>query len=156
VTKFRVDYTGAITATGTIGTVAAGDAAAGSVGEYVNSLVASGSAVGLSNGTDGNVTSISLTAGDWDVTGAVNFVSAAATVTQKSAGITVTSATIPTDGSEVFNGSQTTTASFTDGITLPVKRINVSSTTTVYLVGKVAFSAGSVSAFGTINARRVR
>jgi len=156
VTKFRVDYTGAITATGTIGTVAAGDAAAGSVGEYVNSLVAVGSAVGLSNGAAGNVTSISLTAGDWDVIGAINFVSASATVTQKCAGITTTSVTIPSDGSEVFNGSQTTVASFTDGITLPRKRINVSGTTTVYLVGKADFSAGSVSAFGTINARRVR
>jgi len=156
VSKFKVNAAGTVTLTGIVGTAAVGDATAGSVGEYVNSLVPVGSAVGLSNGADGNVTSISLTAGDWDLTGAINFVSASATVTQKSAGITVTSATIPTDGSEVFNGSQTTTASFTDGITLPVKRINVSSTTTVYLVGKVAFSAGSVSAFGTINARRVR
>lgn len=138
------------------GTIAVGNATAGNVGEFVSSLVAVGSPVALTTATAANVTSISLTAGDWDVDGNINFSASSATVTGTSGGITATSATVPTDGSEVYSGVQVTLLSETDSVTIPRKRINVNSTTTVYLVGKSTFSAGSVGAFGSINARRVR
>lgn len=138
------------------GTVTGGNATAGYYGEIVTNKVASGSAVSLTTATGANITSISLTAGDWNVSGNVNFSASTATVTGTSAGISATSATVPTDGSEVFSGVQVTLLSENDSVTLPPKQINVTTTTTVFLVGKCTFSAGSVSAFGSILARRIR
>jgi hypothetical protein len=129
---------------------------AGAIGEYVSSLIASGSAVSLTNATAANVTSISLTAGDWDVRGNVNFTETTSTVTARSAGISTTSATLPTDGSEGYCGVQSTVTSETNTITLPAKRISLSTTTTVYLVGQATFSAGTCAGFGTLTARRTR
>jgi Pectate lyase superfamily protein len=135
---------------------AGGNATAGSIGEYVSSAIASGSAVSLTTATAANVTSISLTAGDWDVDGNVNIAGSTATYTQGVGGISTTSATLPTDGTEVNSGAQFTALSVTDGLTLPRKRVSISSTTTVYLVGKATFSAGTMTAYGSISARRVR
>lgn len=131
-------------------------ATAGDLGEIVESKVASGSAVSLTTATAANVTSITLTAGDWDVSGNVNFAAASATSSAASAGISTTTATLPTDGTEAYNGEIITTASSNSTITLPRKRISLSGTTTIYLVGSKTFSAGTVGAFGAINARRVR
>jgi hypothetical protein len=135
---------------------AGGNATTGTVGEYVSSLVAIGSPQSLSNGTAANVTSISLTAGDWDVEGNVNFTETTSTVTARTAGISSTSATLPTDGSEAYCGVQSTVTSETNSIPLPRKRISIASTTTVYLVAKATFSAGTCGGFGAITARRVR
>jgi hypothetical protein len=151
--KFR----GLITPVGGIlGVTDASNATAGNDGEFVSSLIASGSAVSLTTATAANITSISLTAGDWDVEGNIDFSASTATVTGTSGGISTTTATVPTDGSEVYSGVQVTLLSENDAVTLPRKRISISGTTTVYLVGKSTFSAGSVSAFGSITARRVR
>lgn len=148
---------GNITAPNLIAMSAGGDnAIAGNIGEYVESLLASGSATSMSSGTMKNVTSISLTAGDWDVFGNVNYAGASATMSQANGGISTTSATLPTDGTEVYSADQTVALSATNSIPLPPKRINVSVTTTVYLVGKISFSAGTVTGFGAIRARRSR
>lgn len=139
-----------------LGTATNDNAPAGAVGEYVSSLIASGSAVSLTNNTTVNITSISLTAGDWDVGGNVNFSETTSTVTARSAGTTSTSATVPTDGSEAFCGTQSTVTSETNSITLSRKRFSLSATTTVYLVGRASFSAGTCAGFGQITARRAR
>ena len=139
-----------------LGTATNDNAAAGVVGEYTSSLVASGSAVSLTNNTTANITSISLTAGDWDVDGHVNFTETTSTVTARSAGLTSTSATVPTDGSEAFCGVQSTVTSETNSITPSRKRFSLSATTTVYLVGRASFSAGTCTGFGQITARRAR
>lgn len=137
-------------------TTTSDNAAAGFLGEFTNSLVAVGSAIALTTTVVSNVTSISLTGGDWDVEGNVNYSSGTATVTGKVAAISSTSATLPTDGSEVPNGTQMTLISAKDGTSLPRKRISLSTTTTIYLVAQATFSAGSISAYGQISARRVR
>lgn len=154
-----VNVGGSITASqtgGIVGTTTNNDASAGSVGEAVSSLVAVGSPISLTTATGANITSISLTAGDWDVSGNVNFSASTATVTGTSGGITATSATVPTDGSEVYSGVQVTLLSETDSVTIPAKRFSLSGTTTIYLVGKSTFSAGTVGGFGSITARRRR
>jgi hypothetical protein len=138
------------------GTTTNNDATALNVGEYVSSIIPTGSAVSLTTATAANVTSISLTAGDWDVVGHANMSAAAATVTAMSAGVTPTTATVPTDGSEAYSGVMLTAGTGLDTITPSRKRVSLSATTTIYLVAKATFSAGSVSAFGQINARRVR
>jgi len=139
-----------------LGTTAIGNATAGYIGEFVNSLIASGSAVSLTTATPANITSISLTAGDWDVEGSVNFSGTSATTSQFEGGISTGSATFPTDGSEVYSYAPMTTTTAIDSVAAIRKRINVSSTTTVYLVGSVTFSAGTEAGYGTVNARRVR
>lgn len=138
------------------GTTTNDNASAGEVGQEIESLVASGSAVSLTTATAANITSVSLTAGDWDVSGNVNFTETTSTVTARSAGISTTSATVPTDGSEAFCGVQSTVTSETNSITLPIKRVSLSGTTTTYLVAKATFSAGTCAGFGAIVARRVR
>jgi hypothetical protein len=90
------------------------------------------------------------------VEGNINFICNAATVTQKDGGLTSTSATIPTDGSEIEDGDQFVLVTAADSMTLPRKRFSLSGTTTVYLVAKATFSAGTVGAYGGITARRVR
>jgi hypothetical protein len=138
------------------GTIATTMADAGYVGEIIGSQVVSGSASAMATNTTLNVTSISLSAGDWEVMGHVNINSTSATVTATSAGITTTTATIPTNGTEVYSGLQTTTTTTVDSLTVTPVRIAVSTTTTVYLVARSTFSAGSRSAFGVLKARRVR
>lgn len=130
---------------------------AGMVGEYVSSAVAQATS-GLSTGTATNVTSISLTAGDWDVYGAVSFGQVGApTFTRTIASITTTSATLGTQGDTRFDLPTGPSGSADSTITIPSYRISVSSTTTVYLVGFANFTGGtSAGVYGRISARRVR
>lgn len=138
------------------GTATNDNATAGNVGEYVESLVAVGSAVSFTTATSMNITSISLTAGDWDVNGQVNYTETVATVSARAASIGSTSATLATDGSEGYCGVQSTLVTEKNSIDLPRKRISVSGTTTVYLIASCTFAAGTAGGFGFINARRVR
>lgn len=141
---------------GIIGTTTNDNATTGNVGEEIESLVASGSAVSLTTNTAANITSISLTAGDWDVEGTATFTETTSTVSARTAGIGVTSATLPTDGSEAYCGVQSTLTSELNSITLSRKRISLAAPATIYLVAKASFSAGTVASFGVISARRPR
>jgi hypothetical protein len=129
------------------------------VGEVVSSLVASGSAVAITSATTINVASISLTAGDWIVSGNINFIGTAVTLAANAngrAGINVTSATLPSDGTEVCTGGSYAAVSFNDGVTIPPKRINISATTTVYLSAtRGTWTGTSLTGFGYLYARRV-
>lgn len=144
---------------GIIGTTTNNDANTGSVGEFVSSVIVLGSAVALTTATAANVTSISLTAGDWDVWGNVNFTGGATTKLKGTyGGINTSSATIPSLELRTSYIGQDTTV-FVNGIpaynVLPT-RISVSGTTTVYLVGVATFSVSTCSVFGGMYARRVR
>ena len=132
------------------------NATAGYVGEYVTSNVPVGSSVSLTNSTPANVTSISLTAGDWDVVGNL-FFTIGGTCTTIDGQINTTSATFG-DASVLLNVSKNTSGvSLTNsGYTVPYVRVLVNTTTTVYLVGQATFSTSTVTACGTISARRVR
>ena len=129
---------------------------AGDVGESTTSLVASGSAVSLTTATGANVTSITLTAGDWDVSGIVNVAFTSATHTGTTASFSTTTATPATDGTEGYTGLQLTITSATTSIPVTEGRLSLSTSTTVYLTVKSTFSAGTAAAFGKITARRRR
>jgi len=116
--------------------------------------------VSLTTATPTNVTSITLTAGDWDVSGSVNYVANTASAAVSSVwevGINTTTATLPTDGTEAFFGiaAVIATTSFNTSLAIPRKIINVSASTPVYLVAEATFTAGTVTAYGNITARRV-
>lgn len=143
-----------------IGVIDGSAASTGNVGEAITSTVAVGSAVALTTATPANVTSISLTPGDWDVFANVNFSATSATTTAGSLwaiGVNTTSATLPVDGSEVqMLQTALTTTTFKGGDGTSRKVINLTTTTTVYLVAEATFSAGTVGAYGSISARRIR
>lgn len=141
------------------GTATNDDANAGNVGELVISTVANPGS-GITNSVSANVTSISLTAGDWDVSGVLGFSGAGTTtVTGAQGGPSLVSATMDTTtGRQVggyYNGA-TVFANVAIQVALPVTRFSFSSTTTVFLVANLSFGVSTASAFGTIRARRVR
>ena len=139
-----------------LGTATNDNASSGQIGEYISSTLATGSALSLTTATGLNIDTLSLTAGDWDVEGNININGSSATLTAFNGGITTSSITVPTDGTEVYSGVMTVVTSVVDGITIPRKRISIASTTNVYLVASATFSAGTVTGFGSISARRVR
>jgi hypothetical protein len=143
---------------GTAGTTTNNNADAGVVGEYVNSTVAVVSAVALTTATGANITSISLTAGDWNVWARLGVVNAtAATWTYLYGVISTTSASF--SGAEYFvdkpDGASVALANFQ--AVVPQQRISLAATTTIYLVCSPGFVGGTgVGGFGSISARRVR
>ena len=148
-------FAGTVTPTGGIvGTTTNNNAAAGCVGEYVSSAIEYASRVSLTTSTPANVTSISLTAGDWDVDFTVIF-SGASTGTYVIACINSTSAAM-TYGAGSFSSSPTMPTSAADCSYLMRKRVSISSTTTYYGVAEAGFSVGSPTAYGRLSARRVR
>lgn len=116
-----------------------------------------GTPVSLSTGTAANITSISLTPGTWDLTANIYFDFAGATVTSIEGAISTTSATIssppPEEVSAAALNLTTTSADYSLNITR--RRVTITSTTTYYLVGRAAFSAGSIDGYGKLLATRV-
>jgi hypothetical protein len=149
--------TGALTVSqtaGIVGTTAANNANAGAVGEFVRADQLTN--VALTTAVNKNITTLSLTAGDWDVEGWVNFgFSTAGQI--MCAALSTTSANVPAtpyDGVNLFIATgQTVSAG-----TLPTGslRVSLAATTTVYLVAQAGFTGGTCAAQGTIRARRVR
>ncbi len=133
----------------------ASSAAAGDIGETLTSAVAVTGAFNMATTVVTNVTSLSLTPGRWIVYGNANFTGTNSTITAMSAGITSTTATIPTDGTEQNSWVALTTTSFKDSIAVKPKAFTVSTTTPVYLVMVGTFStANSVGAYGSMIAQR--
>lgn len=135
-------------------------AAAGNVGQLISSTVASGSAIALTTGTQANITSISLTAGVWDIYGSISYNPAATTsITLLSGGINTTSAVLPSPPNlslNVRNTPAVVTGANAQTIPLGVTRVNITSTTTYYLITQQLFTVSTLAGFGVIEARRVR
>jgi hypothetical protein len=142
------------------GTATNDNAAAGYIGEYVSSSVAQASSIPAVLNTAVNITSISLTAGDWDVDGMVYYLPDGSTAWDLFlASVSTTSATQAsrdTGGQGILKVSGGFGTGISSGLYAPMRRISIASTTTVYLVGTISFSAGSPTMYGTIRARRMR
>jgi hypothetical protein len=142
------------TTQGIVGTTTNDNAGAGYVGEFVSSERLSSSFLTLTIGAVTNVTSITLTAGDWDVWGNISIQFTNNDGDYAFGAINTTSATLVDDS--LMSGYQY--GAITTGywrFTVPYKRISVSSNTTTYLVVQ-AGGTGTVYAGGAIYARRVR
>jgi hypothetical protein len=102
--------------------------------------------VSLTSAAVANVVSLSLPAGDWDVSGDVTFVSGGGTLNSVGCGIggigVLVNATFPPGATN----QQLATAP---------RRYNVTAATTVWLVA-LAYFSGTVSVQGAIRARRMR
>lgn len=150
--------TGAITpnqTSGITGTTTNNNAVAGAWGEYQSNVT---TGISISSGTGFNATSISLTAGDWDVSGVVTYIPAASTViNSQAAGISTTSATLPAGSIGAFNLLAATLGTgAAQAYPSPTVRVSLASTTTVYLIGQAFFTVSTCTANGAIRARRVR
>lgn len=142
------------------GTTTNDNAAAGQVGEYIESVIPTGSAVSLTTGTAANITSIALTAGDWDVDAIAYFGPAATTNTTSEVGwITTTSATLDSTAGRI-NAVTIPNAGITGGsghsIAIPAYRFSVAGNTTIFLGAQSSFTVSTNVAYGRIAARRIR
>lgn len=138
--------------TGIVGTTTNDNAAAGSVGEVISSEILFASRTSLTTATLTNIVSISLTAGDWDVWGAVGVSSTTATISFVSASISITSATLADIAYCLYNNTVSASV-YTSPV--PPQRLSLSGTTTVYLVTQSTFG-GTGTKYGFIYARRRR
>lgn len=118
------------------------------------------SAIVLSTNAAANVAAITLTAGDWDVTGIISFVPANTTsvtvvlgsFSQSSGGLDVTPGRItdPPMGTVVYSGA---TAIHSP---MPTCRLSLAAPTTLYLVAFATFTVAANVGYGMIRARRMR
>lgn len=152
----NISMSGNLTVTGgLVGVTTNSSAGAGIIGQYISSVIGSGSGVSLTTGTGANVTSISLTAGDWDVSGIVSYTGTAVT-TVTTSGISTTSATTSNIGDAAVQSPTGPNAAADSSFSIPGYRLSLSGTTTVFLVAKASFSGSTLNAYGRISARRVR
>jgi len=122
---------------------------------FVSSTVAVGSAVSLTTNTAANVTSISLPAGEWDISGNVLFSPAATTsITALAGNSGATSATQNAVTGFHSRFSAIVGGAVTVGQAIPTNRVSINSTTTYYLVAYSLFTVSTLGAYGTIYANR--
>ncbi len=141
-----------------LGTTTNDSTSTGYVGEYVSSTVSTMASMG-STGVWQDVTSISLTAGDWDVVGQTYFdVNTANTFTTGyGTAVSTSSGNTTTDhvnGSNVMYSTPTTIVPAA-GSTIHY-RVSIATTTNVYLKTVATVGSGTPKSLGTIRARRVR
>jgi hypothetical protein len=138
------------------GTATNNNAAAGAIGEVISSVVTTG--VTLTNTTDTAVTSISLTAGDWDVSGEIWLAAGTGGATSCQCAMNTTAA-MPANLSVatvrlLFSGA--TPVSNTQSFSLRTCRASLAVTTSYFLVINASFPSGTCTATGAIWARRAR
>ncbi|WP_459908345.1 hypothetical protein [Caballeronia sp. HLA56] len=139
---------------GIVGTTTNNNANAGSVGEIIENT-ATGVAINTT-GVSQTLTSVSLTAGDWDVTGSFQVTPAATTVvTSYQAGIALTNNALPGFPNQI-QLTQSKSAGVIDMWALPTRRVSVAAGTTVYLTANIGFTTSTCAASVHIRARRVR
>ena len=146
---------------GILGTTTNDNTAAGSVGEYLSVTVPRDSAVPITSGATITVTSLTLSAGDWDVSGVVSFLTSGVTGLYATLAISLSPAAFsfasPGGGlTEVGNLTNpgTVFATFPTGSV----RLALAAATTVYLVSNGQFGGTfpTLAAYGFIGARRAR
>lgn len=126
-------------------------------GNFKTASLPSGSAGALVSGNASNLTSITLDAGEYIVSGVAIFRPAATTsVTAYTVSISTASATL---GSSDRRSSNTFAAFVSGGADInmatPMIGLSLAAPTTVYLVVSSSFTVSTMAAFGTINVHRL-
>lgn len=152
----RKEAIGPVPSSSVLGTTTNDNAAAGRIGEYIESVVGP-----VNFGTSGqysDLTSISLTAGDWDVSSLCATQNNGATVTTWLLGISTTSGN---SGTGLVVGSNRAanvgpTAASDISTAIPPYRMSLASTTTVYCKLFGSYTVATPIAYARLSARRVR
>ena len=154
-----------------LGTTTNDSAAAGYIGESSLITRLSSSLLSLTTATTANVgttTSITLTPGDWQISGAVGFFTGTGTsISTFYAAVSKTSATLPAGSSlgvpvaaELWIVQQQPAVVYANGSTrtllIPAYRASVAVSTPIYLVAQGVFTVSTLQAFGYLEARRMR
>ena len=141
---------------GIVGETTGTSAPPGTIGEVISSSIPVGSAVAMTSGTPINVTSITLGPGDWDIYGMIDLHPGSGTsIANTTLGISQTSNMMgqqDTYSTNLYN----TTSSIDLSANTPTVRFSTSVQTVIYLVVSGTFSTSTLSAYGTIWARRAR
>lgn len=153
-----------------LGTTTNDSAATGFVGEEIIQTRLRSARTALTTGTAANVTATALTlsAGDWDISGVVQFeADPTTTVSERRASISTTSATQPSDNTiavadssgqmTILDNNISATANKSQfSAIISQHRVALSGTTTFYLVASSTFGVSTMEVYGTIRARRMR
>lgn len=146
------------TVTSLLGSTSNDTANVGVVGESTTTF---GSAVSIASGVYSDITSVTLTAGDWDVSGNVYANIGSATWSLVRTAISINSGNNGTGltlGDNVFQNQFTNSAVTPVDVSMSIAtiRFSLSSTTSLYLKGLITASAGNALMSGRIEARRRR
>jgi hypothetical protein len=143
-----------------VGVTNGSDATAGDVGEFLSVTVLAGAAVSLSSTVTANITSLSLGAGDFDVTGNCVWQGTASTSwTQIDGQINSSSAafaSFPASGAAMRHSTAALVSSGPFAHSLGQRRFSSSGAQTAYLNASATFSVSTASAYGFLGARRRR
>jgi len=143
-----------------VGTATNDNAASGQYGEFSSTNLGSGSAVALTTVTPANIISLTLGAGDWDVTGTLSFLFGATTsYTNLIGNWSATSATLSGILGSFFDyetAATVPTAGSDQSWTMPTTRFSLSGSTTIFLVAQGTFTVSTLKAYGAMRARRIR
>lgn len=130
------------------------------IGELLSAQLAAASTTSLVTTTGKTIISLSLTAGDWEVSGTVHFIPANTTaVASLIASVSTadnTQASVDAVGGFASIGAVYTSGGATMSATPIPVRVSLASTTTYYLVATGTFSVSTCTAYGTLRARRLR
>lgn len=152
------------------GVIDASSAASGIVGEVLSQQRLRASRISITSGATTNIlsTALTLTAGDWEISGAFALLPANTTTTSYiQAAISQTSASIPSSSAYAAPNSsgEIVIVDGTGGITtggqelmtiFPSYQVNVSASTIFYLTANVGFAISTAEAYGSLQARRSR
>lgn len=121
------------------------------------------SGVPLTSGSVFDVQGISLTPGDWDIRGTVGFRTGTSTsITFLAGGISTTSGALGSTVSDIEPSffmrlqAEVPTSNSNQHYPIATGRLNLATTTIVYLVARGDFTVGTLRGYGWIGARRVR
>jgi hypothetical protein len=138
------------------GAIDGSNAFTGNVGEYQSTFVTTSAAVAVSTSAGVNVTSLALTAGDWEISASLHFTQAMNVVTaaiSNATGDTTHAADVsPSDGFDVwkaFGGSNATASGL-------FTRASSASSATYYLNIFGNWTGSQPFAYGAMRARRIR
>lgn len=129
-------------------------ATAGNIGEYVSSIIASTSAFGVVSGAVTNLTSINLSAGDWDVNGLLG-VLPTGTCTEFAGIISSQNGAFGDLTFAMVLQSTTLTPAVRQAFSIPTRRLSLAGSTTIYAVTQVTYGT-SATIYGFLTARRPR
>lgn len=144
--------------TGLTGRTTGSAYSAGYVGEISTSTIAIASATSLSTGTAKTITSIVLSAGLWNINGNIGYIAAAGTlptILEGSINTTTNAQATSPNGGAYFRNELAYVATSTQICPVGQITVNISTPTTYYLVATATFTVSTLTAYGSITARRM-
>ena len=127
------------------------------LGEIKTASLAVGSATALTTATPKTIASIALAPGDYEIDGIVDFLPAASTsITQLSEGASAANNAFGAD--DTFSSAHM--AAVVPGTnaqrrSIPLQRVTLTVDATIFLIAQATFTVSTMTAFGTLRAKRI-